>query len=774
MVRKAVSLFFVLAVWASAQIVPGMFIVEMAEAPKGSRQAGVNKASARQAIEQSSGRIVDSFDTVMNALVVRTAGDDPSVLAAMPGVGKVYRVVEGKRELDGAVPLHKAIQAWERAGGYDRAGAGIKIGMIDTGIQVSHPGFKDDTLPSVEGFPKGNRESDLKGTSKKIIVARSYENLLSLFDEPTTADVVGHGTGTAMAAAGIRHKAPFGEITGIAPRAYLGAYKVFTANGGTNSSVVIRAIEDAVNDGMNVISISLGFVPALRPSEDPVVRAVERAAEAGVLTVKSAGNYGPDPGTGSSPSAAPSIISVGANWNQRVLISTATVGSEPPYVAVPADAPIPAEPVQAPLFDVAKIDGTGRACDPLPEASLTGKIAFIFRGDCFFEVKLNNAQRAGAVGALVYTHSELDFSVMVVGEAKLPGMMMRYEDGLKVKKLLTGEGEFTAVLRFEGAPFPVDPNEVVEFSSRGPTDLNDINPDLVATGAEVYTATENTDPQGEIYSENGYVIVDGTSFSAPMVSGAAAVVMSARPGLKLRQYRSLIINSARPITRLDGTNEPIQSQGSGMLDVDASLKATTVAYPTSISFGAGDPTANITRDLEITNVSTVADTYTVTILPFGESPAPELGVNSFFLEPNQTRKIAVRWNKAGLRLGEHQGFLLVRGTNSDAEMRIPYWYAATARQPRNITIFSGPASARANTSVNVDVRVTDVSGVILTEFEPQVTVERGDGFSAGVVSLDASYPGMWRLRLRLGQFAGTNTFKVTAGDTSITFSIRGT
>jgi len=770
--RRAVLTFFLFAAWASAQIVPDLFIVEMDEPSGNTRQASVSKQSVRQAVEQRSGQVLDSFSTVMDALVVRMDETGAQSVGAMPGVRKVYRVVEGRLEMDGALPLHHVYDAWSRIGGIENAGKGVRIGIIDTGIDHEHPGLRDESLVAPEGFPKGNRESDLTGTSSKIIVVRSYENLLSAFDTPAPTDFIGHGTAVAMVAAGVRHQAPYAEIAGIAPRAFLGSYKVFGRGGSTRSDVIIRAIEDAVNDGMNIVNLSLGFTPALRASEDAVVRAVERAAEAGVVVAKSMGNAGPEPNTGSSPGAAPSIITAGANWNQRLFVSTVSVSDASPYLALPSDGPSSPEPLQAPLADVAALDGTGLACARLPDGSLSGRIALILRGECLFEDKMNNAQRAGAFAALVYTDAEREIVVMGVGNASLAGMMVTHEDGLKIKAQLSTVPDATAVMRFEGAPFSIDGNRVVSFSSRGPTEANGIAPDLLAAGVEVYTAAQINNPRGEIYDPRGYAIVDGTSFSSPMTAGGMAVVMGARPGLTLRQYRSLLINSASRVPLAEGT-APVQHTGAGLMNVDAALKATATAFPTSVSFGAGGSSADVLRELSITNVGAGQDTFTIAVVPHAGSPEAQMSINSFTLAPKAARSIALRWSHANLEPGEYQGVFVVRGTASDAELRIPYWYAVSTRAPRYLSVFSTPTSGVTNSSQSFNVRVTDAVGVILAEVEPEATVDSGDGFVTSVRSVDDLYPGMYRVTVRLGPFPGPNVFLLRAGDVTRRISIRG-
>ncbi|MBK5291973.1 MAG: S8 family serine peptidase, partial [Acidobacteriia bacterium] len=749
-----VMLVLVLRAWG--QEVPGLFIVEMDAPPKSAslqavRQAAMEKAGMRQAIEQR-GEVISSIDEVMNALVVKTGGTMED-LASIAGVRKVYKVFEVKLELDHSLPLARVPEAWEKMGGMENAGLGIKIAIIDTGIDFEHPGFQDDSLATPEGFPKGNRESDLAAANKKIIVARSYENLLAEAGQPSPRDTTGHGTGVAMVAAGVRHQAPLGEISGVAPKAFLGNYKVFS-EGSTRTDVIIRAIDDAVKDGMDVINLSLGLSPAQRPEDDALVRAVERAIEAGVIVVKSMGNEGPNPQTGTSPGAANGVITAGSHSNDRWLIATVTLPEMAPIPGVPADAPLLVEPLTGPVVDVEALDlDGGLACLPLPEGSLAGKIALILRGVCLFEVKLTNATNAGAIGAVMYT-DDRPVAVMSIGEASLPAMMVLNEDGLKIKQRLAEQAGVTAELRFRGGVFPVNPNEVSPFSSRGPSEFNGIQPDVLAVGEEVYTAAQKTDPRGDLYGEDGYTIVDGTSFSSPMVAGAAAVVKGARPKLTQRQYRSLLINGARPLVLANEQTAPVQQAGAGILNLANSVSLTATAFPASLSFGASGGTATVTRPLTITNAGTAEDTFSLTAGPFGESPAPQLAMTSMTLAAGASRTIDVVWSVSDLAAGAYQGVVNVRGTANDSQLRIPYWYAVRSPNPGFITLFRIPASASVSGTATFFLRITDPSGVILNEVDPEVTADIGDGSVQSIQSIDEQYPGLWQVRLRMGPLPG--------------------
>src|SRR5260370_24711452 len=141
------------------------------------------------------------------------------------------------------------------------AGLGIKVAVIDTGIDSRHQAFNDPALTPPPGFPKTNTQFDAAYTNNKIIAARSYNSSPAI-------DGQGHGTGVAMIVAGATVTGPDGTvITGIPPKAFLGNYTVFPydPNAGARDSAIIAAINNARAHRMDILTLSLGGLPASRP-----------------------------------------------------------------------------------------------------------------------------------------------------------------------------------------------------------------------------------------------------------------------------------------------------------------------------------------------------------------------------------------------------------------------------------------------------------------------------------------------------------------------------
>ena len=206
----------------------------------------------------------------------------------------------------------------------------------------------------------------------------------------------------------------------------------------------------------------------------------------------------------------------------------------------------------------------------------------------------------------------------------------------------------TATLDFTLTAEPVNPDQLAHFSAEGPNVDGSIKPDLVAVGMHVYTAAQNSDPKGVLYDPSRYAVVDGTSFSSPLVAGSAALLKAARPGLTVAQYRSLLINNAGRISYAPGTPAMVQQAGAGNLDVSAALRSTAAMSPVSISFGIGAGTASVSRSLTISNVGTASETYQLSAVATGSAPIPALSSNSITLDPGASASVTLNFPASGL------------------------------------------------------------------------------------------------------------------------------
>ncbi len=778
MSRLAVLVFLVFP--AVAATVPDRYIVELSTEPAAvaaARQGHRTRAAdavfraraaaiatehqaMKTALQAAGAEVLGETSAVTNTLFVQIQDAQASRLRSIPGVARVYPVRMHHLLLDRALPLLHVPDAWNQIGGQDNAGAGIKIGIIDTGIDVSHPGFSDSSLTPPDGFPKVNQTSDLKYTNNKIIVARAYPDTTGPFN---ANDVKGHGTGVAMVAAGQTTTGPFGTITGVAPKAFLGNYKVFPDDiTGAPDTLILQAINDAVADGMDVINMSLGSNPAPRPPDDVLVSAVENAVASGVIVTVAAGNDGSNPNTIGSPAIAPDAISAGSMYNDRVFSGGLQVSGGTTYAATPGSGPNSLTPIAGPLVDVSTLDPTGLACNALPSGSLAGSIVLILRGVCTFETKLNVAQQAGAMAAVVYTDAARPNAInMATGAALLPAAMLDYSAGASLQQQLAS-GPLNVTLDFSLAARFVNSNRVSDFSSAGPSTDNGIKPDILAVGSSVSTA--------QPMSKGGFIVEDGTSFSSPTMAGAAALLKAARPGLTVQQYRSLLIDTASPLVFDSGLAASPQQGGVGMLNMLSAVTGAAVAYPVSLSFGAGGSSVNQTQTLTITNLGASTDTFALSVAAQSGSAAPVLSTDHVQLDPGQSQDVTVQLSGDGLPSGAYQGTIQIQPSQTSTLTAVPYWYGIGSGTAQFITVLEPPSSGTRNSVVSVYFRVTDSIGIPV-DSNPKITVTSGSGSVVSVSSIDSSFPAVFQARLRLG--TGTNVYHITAAGLAADVTITG-
>ncbi len=274
----------------------------------------------------------------MNGLAVSVPRGALARLARLPGVSAVYPSLRYHALLDRSPEQIGAPVLW--GPDLENAGDGIKIGIIDDGIDQTHPFFRPDGYSMPSGYPKGR----VRFTTAKVIVARAFPpagakwRYAAVPFDPVNSF---HGTHVAGIAAGNHGTLAFSgpervELSGVAPRAFLGNYKALTyptesglgLNG--NSPEIVAAIEAAVADGMDVINLSLGE-PQVEPDRDAVAKALDNAAAAGVVPVVAAGNEFEELGLGSvgSPGTSREAITVGATTRNGALAWFSASGPTP-------------------------------------------------------------------------------------------------------------------------------------------------------------------------------------------------------------------------------------------------------------------------------------------------------------------------------------------------------------------------------------------------------------------------------------------------------------
>jgi uncharacterized protein (TIGR03437 family) len=680
-------------------------------------------------------------NTLLNAVFVTATPEQIPELAALPGVTAVVPMHRLHPSLNKVLDLVYASPAWTAVGGPANAGAGVKIAVLDTGIDETHPGFKDPSLAAPAGYPKYGTANDATHATNKVIAVRSFVSQLaegdgtpefSRPDDLSARDRVGHGTAVAMIAAGTTHESPTGTISGVAPKAWLGNYKIFGSPGVidfTTADVALQALEAAFNDGMDIAVLSAGNMAAMwapddrgavcnKPGSeacDPWAAAVATAARGGMTVVVPAGNNGAwGPNTIDTPGTAPVAITVGATTNAHTLASTLTT---PDATRIPlrfGDGPKLMAPMTAPLKAIEAIDATELACLPLPAGSLTGSIALIARGDlvtrgnCSFATKVMNAHSAGAVAVLIFREprgSDL-FEMTGLSNTGIPAALMSADSGALLKTYLSTHPGATVKLDPSVAEFPGIPDAVAAFSGRGPGISGaSIKPELVAPGTGVYTAAQNYDPNGDLYSPDRYIGVDGTSFAAAVVGGAVALVKQAHPSYSPAQLKSAVTNTAG-----DAISARVESAGAGKLNAQAALATTVTLDPATVAFGIVK-SVPLSRTLTITNTGAAPATLQLGVNPRDTDTRAAVRVNpsSVALEPGKSATITIDLTGSVPNPGSWEGFITVSG--GAVPLRIPYTYIVPDGIPNTLVPLTGDSFVtEAGTAVQWAFKAVDRYG----------------------------------------------------------------
>lgn len=443
------------------------------------------------------------------------------------------------------------------ADGLGYRGHGITVAVIDTGVSTDHP--------------------DLRGSGTDIKIAGGVD----FVDGGAPEDINGHGTQVA----GII--AADGEIRGIAPDVRIVPYRVSEDGESVSSDLIIRAIRQAIDDGVDVINISLG----VNRTNPRINAAISEAVDSGIVVVAAAGNDGPGPRTIGSPGISRDAITVGATYNNvsSSLVATLDVNGKRYNVLPMTGTQGLSEPVTEDIF----FGGYARRGEI---AQLDGQIVLAERGSdiegqlVYFSQKETNAAEAGASAIIIYNNEdgiflgELLHDFMGSGyRPEIPALSMSREDGLEIRGML--DDNVTARLHVF-----YNPDHIAHFSSRGPVSPFYSKPDIVAPGIFV-----NTTSVGDAYNFSS-----GTSFATPHVSGAAAVLLERHPGLGPHQIKSILMTTSSVITDAYGTEFPVELAGSGRLDIGRALGANLVIAPPMLSFSLSDGRTGQTKVLDIT------------------------------------------------------------------------------------------------------------------------------------------------------------------------------
>ena len=735
-----------------AQQVPSRLALKSRQALAWRAHLQDSQRTLRSALAGHKIEVTGSVNTLANALFVAARPDQVEELKALPGVASVARMIKLRPKLNKAIDLVNARAAWTSVGGASQAGAGIKIGIVDTGMDETHPGLTDASLSIPAGFPLG----DTAHTTRKVIVARSYVYSLAvgggtsegtLDDDVSTRDRMGHGTAVAMAAAGVSVASPVGTISGVAPKAWLGNYKIFGSpgvNDFTRSDVMMMAVEDAFLDGMDVALVAFGILPLNAPGDtgaacgkdpgvvcDPFADAMSVAIANGLTIVVPAGDDG-DLGlnTISTPGSIPGIITVGASTNTQEL-HQAAITATPDFLSMRLSSAGPhlQGPITKPLVDVS---ATSTACSALTAGSLAGSIVLIQRGNCSFATKANFAAAAGAVAIVFFREpgGTTLFSPSGLDNSSIPSALVNEDAGNFLKSYLSAHPGGTLTMNPTTFAVSISASETAAvYSSRGPNLAdNGIKPELAAPG-NLFTAGQNYDPNGALYSPDRWVGAEGTSFSAALVAGAVALVKQAHPTYTAAQLKSAVTNTAvSGVQDYDVNGNLVDARviavGAGKLNVAGAVLSNVTVEPPTVNFGA--VTGAISKSLKVTNTGTTPITLQFTVNQRDTDAIGKVSVNpsSMTLSAKQSQFLVVALTGTPVS-GFYEGIINVTG--GAAPLRIPYLYLVASPASGSIVPLRGlDFVIEQGTGVEIWFKITDGVGIaypaISVGFAPSASI----------------------------------------------------
>ena len=558
---------------------PSLWFVELSGAPAadGGRPSALrNEKAAFRSNAQKAGLAYTeryAFDTLWNGLSIETSISQLGKLARIPGVKAIYPVeviampeptMGAEPELFTALAMTGADNAQSELG---ITGEGIKVAVMDTGIDYDHPDLGGCFGPGCRVFTGWDFVGDDFNANPG---ATSYDP--NPVPDPDPDDCNGHGTHVS----GI--VGANGFVTGVAPDVTFGAYRVFGCDGSTTADIMIAAMEMALADGMDVLNMSIGS--AFQWPQYPTAQASDRMVNKGMVVVASIGNSGASGlYSAGAPGLGNKVIGVASFDNTDIYLTYFTVNDTPiPYAPMTFSGPVPTSGTEEIVFVGQGCNADAYLADP------NGKVALIERGVCSFAEKAARAINAGATAVVVHNNipgvvlgtlgAPIDGTTPVVGISQADGLYIRAQ---AAPVMMTWTDQ--QIL----APNPTG-GLISSFSSYGLSPDLALKPDIGAPGGFIYS----TYP----LEEGGYAVISGTSMSSPHVAGSVALLLQAHPHTSPQDVRDILQNSADPKNWWGnpglGFLDNVHRQGAGMLDIDDAILATTHIKPGKISAGEGE------------------------------------------------------------------------------------------------------------------------------------------------------------------------------------------
>jgi len=624
-----------------------------------------------------------SYDKLFNGLSVQVSAGSLSRLNGLAGVKNIYPVVAIERpatfeeqpgdvaDLTTSLAMVQADVAQNDLG---LSGQGVRVAIMDTGIDIDHPDLGGCFGPGCRveiGY-------DFVGNAYNNDSASVAFNPVPVPDA-IPDDCNGHGTHVA----GI--VGADGAVRGVAPGVTFGAYRVFGCQGSTSSDIMVAAMERIYTDGADVLNMSIGS--SFQWPQYPTAQAADRLVQKGIVVVTSAGNSGAN-GTYATgaPGVGEKVIATANFENTHVNLPVFTVSPDNqafPYLQATGAAPAPLSG-SAPLARTGTAASAADACSALPPASLVGRVALIRRGTCSFQIKAANAQNAGAAGIIIYNNANTGIqSITVAGPVaiNIPAVSISQADGVTLdSRLASGLVDLTWTPQSVSTP-NAQANLVAASSSMGISPTLSLKPDLGAPGNFI----RSTFP----LEAGGYANLSGTSMASPHMAGAVALLLEARPNTPPAAVRDLFQNYAEPHVWSGnpglGFLELVHRQGAGLIQIADVIRSTVKVEPGKLSLGESEA-GPVTRTLTVKNSGPAAVTFSLS----NEAALASLGTFtlSYFNAPatvtwsaptltvpaggTGTINVTIAANATLANKALYGGYLVLTPQGGGREVRVPY------------------------------------------------------------------------------------------------------
>jgi minor extracellular serine protease Vpr len=569
-------------------------------------------------------KIRNMYHHVFEGFSVEGLGIDLQAIKKEKWTEQLFGVTYYQQTMNESVPF---IGGDEVRGIFDKenkrlTGKGVKIGIIDTGINMLHRDL----------------QHSYKGGYDFVDVDEYPMETVEKQGPPTY-----HGTHVA----GII--GANGKMKGVAPEADIYMYRALGPGGMGSSEQVILAIEKAIEEKMDVLNLSLGN--EINGPDWPTSLAVNEAVRQGVVVVAANGNSGPDLWTVGAPATASEAISVGASAPPLKL----------PYLEVNRKKVALQKLQGSPNWNLEQsyeiVAGGYGQKNELEDAR--GKVVLVKRGKISFTEKALNAEKAGAKGVLISNNERGLFAGALQSELKIPVAAISHNDG---EELLSKKKDkrLYGVTQYEEIQ-----DKIAPFSSRGPvTTTWEIKPDVLAPGMEINST-----------ALKDYMSLHGTSMAAPHVAGACALILQAHPSWSPNQVKAALMNTAVSLQDDKKRNLPAYVQGSGRVDLKRAIEQTLFVTP-SLSLGIVHETkkGETTKKASLT-VENISEEPKRLSLQFPKREGIRWEAPLFIdVLPHEKKEIMVKAviENSRLKKGLHDGLVSVK--DSTREIHLPYLF----------------------------------------------------------------------------------------------------